>query len=217
MEDGILCDSSLPTAEIDVTVKLARIWRSHNNSLAGMAYNGIVARISVSMQSDHQLKVSLLWVWPPLLPHVVASRLGEVESAHGHFAHLPVREVDPRPEIEGFSWFLLQLKEMLNYLQHWEERLFGAIRLWLFHTNCLSGRLELHAIEVKVKRANFLHARGRFHKRAVAVQLDVSCDLEVILLLTHECVVGVGKIKAFVGIHAKMRNCSGRNFCLNFV
>lgn len=39
---------------------------------------------------------------------------------------------------------------------------------------------------------------------AISVKLNVTCDLEVIFLLTNESIVGVGEVESFVGIDTKV-------------
>lgn len=61
-----------------------------------------------------------------------------------------------------------------------------------------------------MKCSNLLKSRLRLHINAIAVQLHVTRDLKVILLLTDESVVRVGKVKSFVGVDAEMWNGSER-------
>lgn len=67
-----------------------------------------------------------------------------------------------------------------------------------------------------MKCANFFQAGARFHKDSVTMQLHVTGDLEMVFLLANECVVRVGKIEAFVGVHTKVRRRSvGERFELS--
>lgn len=76
----------------------------------------------------------------------------------------------------------------------------------MLDADCLRRRLQLHAVEMQMERSDLLQARLGLHVHAVAVQLDVASDLEVILLLTDERVVRVGEVEAFVGVDAEVRN-----------
>lgn len=80
----------------------------------------------------------------------------------------------------------------------------------MFNANCLSGRLQLDAVKVKMERSHLLQAGLRFHVDAVAVQLNVTRDLKVILLLADESIVRVGEVEAFVGVDSKVRNGAAR-------
>lgn len=82
----------------------------------------------------------------------------------------------------------------------------------MFNANCLSGRLQLDAVEVKMEGSHLLQAGLRLHVDTVAMQLNVTRDLKVILLLTDESIVRVGEVEAFVGVDSKVRNRSGRLF-----
>lgn len=93
---------------------------------------------------------------------------------------------------------------MKCYSQNRIKRLLRPIRLRLFDANCLRGRFQLDAIEVKMKRAHLLQAGLGLHKHAVAMQLHVARDLKVIFLLTNESIVRVGEVEAFVGVNAKV-------------
>lgn len=57
-----------------------------------------------------------------------------------------------------------------------------------------------------MKRSDLLQARLSLDVNAIAVKLDVTSYLEMIFLLTHERVVGVGEVEAFVGVYTEVRN-----------
>lgn len=80
-----------------------------------------------------------------------------------------------------------------------------------------------------METANFMNSFRGSHELCVALQLCMACDLsrntchslknikkinsfknninlKVIFLLTHKCVIDVGKIKTFICIHSIMRN-----------
>jgi hypothetical protein len=75
----------------------------------------------------------------------------------------------------------------------------------LLDANGLCWRLQLDAVEVEMKRSHLLESGLGLHEDAVAVELDVTRDLKVILLLAHKGVVGVGEVEAFVGVDTKVR------------
>lgn len=64
---------------------------------------------------------------------------------------------------------------------------------------------------MNVKSSYFFNARRCLDVDAVSMQLRVTCYLKVILFLTHESFVRVGKVEAFVGVHAKVGSCSENN------
>ncbi len=91
MEDWIWGIPALPATKVDVGVpELSGVRRPHNNPLAGVTDDRIVAGLGVGMQTYHQLEVTLLGVWSAFLSHVVARGFGEVEAADGHFSYLAV-------------------------------------------------------------------------------------------------------------------------------
>lgn len=61
-----------------------------------------------------------------------------------------------------------------------------------------------------MKSSHLLQAGLRLHIDAVAMQLHVTRDLKVILLLADEGVVRVGEVEAFVGVDSKVRNWAGK-------
>lgn len=78
----------------------------------------------------------------------------------------------------------------------------------MFNANCLSGRFQFNTIEVKMKGSDFLEACLRLDVNSIAMKLNVTSDLKVILLLTHESIVRVGEVEAFIGIDSKVRDWS---------
>ena len=78
---------------------------------------------------------------------------------------------------------------------------FRAVALALFHFDALVRALRFDAEEVNHERVDLFQAVGRFHVvRPAARLVDVTRDLEVVLLLTNERLVRVGVIKAFVSV-----------------
>lgn len=59
-----------------------------------------------------------------------------------------------------------------------------------------------------MKRSDLFQSRLRFDVHAVTVELHVTRDLKVILLLADERVVRVGKVETFVGVDAEVRDGS---------
>lgn len=80
----------------------------------------------------------------------------------------------------------------------------------MFNANCLRGCLQLDSVEVKMKGAHFLKASLRLHVDTVAVQLHMTRDLEVVLLLTDESVVRVGEVETLVSVNSEVRDRSDR-------
>lgn len=94
VEYRVLCDSALPAAQVDVTLKLAGVGSPHNDSLTCVTDDGIISGVGVRVQANNQLKVSLLRVGSALLPHVVTSCFREVETPNCDLSHLTVLQVD---------------------------------------------------------------------------------------------------------------------------
>lgn len=90
VENRVLCDSALPTTQVNVAFKLSRVGSSHNDSLARVAYNWVISGVRVSVKTDNELEVTLFRVRAPLLSHVVASRLREVKTSNGDFPDLSI-------------------------------------------------------------------------------------------------------------------------------
>lgn len=78
----------------------------------------------------------------------------------------------------------------------------------MLNANGLCWRLQLNSIEVKMKRSHLLKACLSLHEDSIAMQLDVTSDLEMIFLLADESVVRVREVEAFIGVDTKVRNWS---------
>jgi len=60
----------------------------------------------------------------------------------------------------------------------------------------------LHAVELQVEAVDGLQALAGLDVLGVPQHTDVHSDLEVVLLLAHEGVVGQGEVETLVGVHA---------------
>ena len=60
----------------------------------------------------------------------------------------------------------------------------------------------LHSVELQVEAVDGLQALAGLDVLGIAQHADVDSDLEVVLLLAHEGVVGQGEVEAFVCVHA---------------
>lgn len=97
-----------------------------------------------------------------------------------------------------------------RYLQHRMERFLRSIRLALLDADRLGRCFQLNAVEVQMEGAHLFQTTGcRSHEGGRrALQLGMARDLEVVLLLAHERIVGRGEIEALVGVHAIVRSWS---------
>lgn len=86
--------ATLPTAQVHFALKLARIRGPNDYSFARVTNDRKVARVGVRVKSNDKLEIALFRIGAPLLAHIVACRLREVESADGYFAHLSVLKVN---------------------------------------------------------------------------------------------------------------------------
>lgn len=87
----------------------------------------------------------------------------------------------------------------------------------MFDANCLRWRLQLDAVEVEMKGAHLFQTGLRLHVDAVAVQLHMTRDLEVVLLLTHEGIVRVGEVETLVSVNSEVRDRSEKGCDLRFL
>lgn len=102
MENRILRDSALPTAEIDVALELPRVGRPNDDPLARVADDRVVAGVGVRVQPHDELEVPLLRVRPALLAHVVARRFREVKTPDGDLPDLSILQIDSEGEKINF-------------------------------------------------------------------------------------------------------------------
>lgn len=72
------------------------------------------------------------------------------------------------------------------------KRFLRSIRLALLHSYRLSGRFQFDSVEMQVKRSHFLQATGRgaYKGGGRTLELGMARDLEVILFLANESIVG---------------------------
>lgn len=96
VEDRVLRDAALPTAQVHVALELTGVGGPDDDSFARVTDDWVVAGEGVRVQPHDQLEVALLGVRPALLAHVVARRLREVEAPDGDLADLPVLEIDAK-------------------------------------------------------------------------------------------------------------------------
>lgn len=93
------------------------------------------------------------------------------------------------------------------------ERLLAAVALALLDADRLRRTVVLDAVEVQVEAGDLLEALTGLDELRVAHQLDVAGDLEVVLLLADERVVGIREVEPLVGVDAIVRHRPENNSC----
>lgn len=133
-----------------------------------------------------------------------------------------------RPVINAYLYYASAI-----YSQDRVKSFLAPITLRLFHFNSLARWFHFDAVEVQMKAANFVNAFRGSHELRVALELCMTRDLDgknrywkcrinnddrrthvrvrptylkMIFLLTYECVVDVGKVETFIGVHSIMRH-----------
>lgn len=86
------------------------------------------------------------------------------------------------------------------------EGLLAAIALALLDTDRLRRTVVLDTVKVQVEAGDLLEALAGLDELRIPQQLNVAGDLEVILFLADESIVGIRKVEALVCIHAIVRH-----------
>lgn len=140
---------------------------------------------SMGMQSNDQMKISLIRVGLPLLAHIVARGLAEVQTAHRDFRNALAAQFDPvmisilelDPRISNYINNLCIPRSAWNS-RHWVKWFLASVALALLDSDRLRRRLHFDPVKVQLKAAYFFQTLTGSDEYSLPLKLRVTCYLK---------------------------------------